>query len=92
MHVGRLRKVYGDDSDKESLELPKNMKYVVRVNERNEIFMPWCIFNGFWWWSFNVSIVDQKSGEEILSWRGRGCQNSSLQKLDNILEELEKAK
>ena len=89
VHVGKLRKVYGDDSDKESLELPRNMKYIVRVNERNELFMPWCIFNGFWWWSFNVSIVEQKTGTEILSWRGRGCQNSSLQKLDNILEELE---
>lgn len=89
VRVGKLRKTYGDDTDKESLELPTNVKYVVRVTEREEIFMPWCIFNGFWWWNFNVSIADQKNGQEILSWRGRGCQNSSLRKLDDILDKLE---
>lgn len=68
----------------------ENVRYVVNVSERNERFAPiWCIFNGFWWWNFNVSIGDQKTGEEIFTWRGRGCQNSSLRKLDDALDELE---
>ena len=93
VRVGRLKKAYADDvSERETLELPRNVKYVVRANESNEIFMPWCIFNGFWWWRFSVSITDQKDGKEILSWRGRGCQNSSLKKLDSILDELETQK
>lgn len=67
-----------------------NANYVVKVNERKETFNPfWCLFNGFWWWNFNVSIADQRTGEEILSWRGRGCANSSLRKLDKLLDELE---
>ena len=47
------------------------------------------MFNGFWWWNFNVSIIDRTNNNEILSWRGRGCQNSSLRKLNDILDELE---
>ncbi|MBN1324662.1 MAG: hypothetical protein JW974_00350 [Alphaproteobacteria bacterium] len=67
-----------------------NARYVVKVSERREFFFPiWCTFNGFWWWNFNVSIADQKTGEEILSWRGRGCANSSLNKLDKVLNQLE---
>lgn len=74
----------------ESYELPSSVKYAVRVDERSEIFRPiWCMFNGFWWWNFNVSIVEQKTGTEILSWRGRGCQNSSLRKLDELLNTME---
>lgn len=65
-------------------------EYVVKVTEKSELFMPWCIFNGLWWWRFNVSIADQRDGREILSWRGRGCQNSSIRKLNEILDELEK--
>ena len=50
----------------------------------------WCIFNGFWWWHFNVSIADNKTGEELLNWSGRGCRNSSIRKLNRYLEKLEK--
>lgn len=90
VRVGKLRKAYADDvSERETLELPGNVKYVVRVSENSEYFMPWCIFNGFWWWRFSVSITDQRDGKEILSWRGRGCQNSSINKLNDILDELE---
>ena len=65
--------------------------YIVRTYERDETFNPfWCPFNGFWWWNFNVSIADQKTGEELMTWRGRGCANSSLRKLNKILDELEK--
>lgn len=64
--------------------------YIVRVYERDETFNPfWCPFNGFWWWNFNVSIADQKTGEEIMTWRGRGCANSSIRKLNAILDKLE---
>lgn len=90
VRIGKLRKTYGTEDEKESLELPGDVRYVVHVDERSEIFMPWwCMFNGVWWWRFSLSITDQKDGREILSWRGRGCQNSSLQKLDKILNELE---
>jgi hypothetical protein len=69
----------------------ENVRYVVNVNERAETLLlsPWCMFNGFWFWNFNVSIGDQKTGEEIFTWRGRGCQNSSMRKLDAALDELE---
>ena len=78
------------DGDIERNDIPHNARYVVKVTERSEKFNPfWCPFNGFWWWNFNVSIADQKSGEEILSWRGRGCANSSVRKLNTILDELE---
>ena len=80
-----------DSIDYDINEVPANTRYVVKVVERREIFMPyWCTFNGFWWWNFNVSIADQKNGEEIMTWRGRGCATSSLQKLDRALDELEK--
>ena len=83
------------DTDFEGIDMDvsdiMNARYVVKVSERTETFMPyWCPFNGFWWWRFNVSIADQKTGEELLAWRGRGCANSSLRKLDRILDELEK--
>ena len=88
VNVGNLKNESSIDVDK--FTVPKNTRYVVRVSEQTETFIPyWCIFNGFWWWRFNVSIADQKTGEEILSWRGRGCQNSSLRKLDRFLDELE---
>jgi hypothetical protein len=77
----------------------ENVRYVVNVNERAEsiiswdtFFMPYCIFNGFWWWNFNVSIGDQKTGEEIFTWRGRGCANSSMRKLEDALDQLEMKK
>lgn len=72
------------------VEIPSNAKYLIRVHERREMFNPfWCPFNGFWWWNFNVSIANQKTGEEIMTWRGRGCADSSLRKLDKILDTLE---
>ena len=61
------------------------------VSERAEKFRPvWCVLNGFWWWNFNLSVVNQQTGEEILAWTGRGCANSTLRKLDRILDKLEK--
>ncbi len=74
----------------DSSSIPKDTRYIVKVSERREKFNPfWCPFNGFWWWNFNMSIADQQTGEELMSWRGRGCQNSSLRMLDDILDEME---
>ena len=70
--------------------VPNKTSYIVRTFNSTESFMPvWCVFNGFWWWNFNLSITAQADGKEILSWRGRGCQNSSLRKLNRFLDELE---
>ncbi|MDR1826479.1 MAG: hypothetical protein LBQ49_02180 [Rickettsiales bacterium] len=66
-------------------------RYVFRVREHNKRFAPlWCMFNGFYFWVFDVSIADQKSGEEILSWSGRGCAYGNLSRLKSIMDELEK--
>lgn len=79
---------YSVDIDKN--QIPKNVKYMVKVSERSELFRPiWCVFNGFWWWRFNVSIADNKTGQELLGWSGRGCANSSVRLLNQILDEME---
>ena len=93
--VGRAKTIRDADDDSVGIDLdttiiPNNAKYVVRVGEYEEDFRPvWCVFNGFWWWHFYVSISDQNSGQEILAWRGRGCANSSTRLLDKILDDLE---
>ncbi len=79
----------GDDINFMSVDIPANVRYVVSVSERREKYSPlFCPFSGFWWWNFNVSIADQKTGQEILAWRGRGCAGGELNKLDKILEKL----
>ncbi len=81
-----------DDSGMEltRVTVPNSAKYVVNVRERREKFNPfWCPFNGFWWWNFNMSISEQKTGIELMTWRGRGCAHSSLRKLNRILDQLE---
>ena len=79
-----------DDGDIQTFTVPQKAQYVVYVKERREFLRPiWCMFNGFWWWNFNLSITNKNTGTEILSWRGRGCANSSLRKLNDILDELE---
>lgn len=66
-------------------------KYIVFISESVNKFRPvWCSLNGFWWLRFNVSIADNTTGEELLHWTGRGCANSTLRKLDRILDKLEK--
>lgn len=75
----------------EFFEIPESAQYVMRISENSERFRPiWCAFNGFWWWRFYVSIVEQQTGDEILIWTGRGCANSTLRKMNRILDELEK--
>jgi len=66
-------------------------RYIVQISEASQTFAPWwCMFNGYWWWRFNVSIADNKTSKEILGWSGRGCANSSLRKLHDALDELER--
>ena len=66
-------------------------KYLVFISESVNKFRPvWCSLNGFWWLRFNVSITDNATGQELLHWTGRGCANSTLRKLDRILDKLEK--
>ena len=80
-----------ENIDRDKTKIPSDAKYVAKVSERNETFRPvWCALNGFWWWNFNVSIAEQKSGTEIMTWRGRGCANSSIRMLNRILDKLEK--
>ncbi|MDR0967456.1 MAG: hypothetical protein LBL75_01325 [Rickettsiales bacterium] len=93
----RIVDVDSDDFDITALDMDvsdvMNARYIVKVSERKEKFAwYWCPFNGWWWWNFNVSIADQKTGTEIMSWRGRGCANSSMRKLDRILDDLESQK
>lgn len=89
--VGRAtRHAETDDLVFESDSIPNNARYIIKVTERREMFRPiWCALNGFWWWNFNVSIADQKTQQEIMTWRGRGCANSSVRKLNTILDEME---
>lgn len=87
--VGRFKKS-GNGGLTETYEVSNNIRYYVRVNERKEILRPlWCMFNGFWWWNFEITIQDRQNSSEILSWRGRGCANSSVRKLNHILQEME---
>ena len=87
--VGKLVRV-SEISGNEMYQIPNNAKYAVNVKERSETLRPiWCAFNGFWWWNFNVSVINRTNNEEILSWRGRGCANSSIKKLNEIFDELE---
>ncbi|MFQ6778350.1 MAG: hypothetical protein ACLRFI_03600 [Alphaproteobacteria bacterium] len=94
VRVGKLKNASSNENfDMETNYIPNKNVYVVKVVEKAEIFNPfWCIFNGFWWWRFNVSIADQNTGQELMSWRGRGCANSSIKKLENILNQMEMKK
>lgn len=91
---GSFGKVYDISEDAEiatfGAQISENSRYVIQVGERKPLFHPiWCLFNGFWWLRFNISIVDNKTGKEILGWAGRGCVDSSLRKLDKILDKME---
>lgn len=91
IHVGQLKSVRERSySDLEIYSESKDIRYSVIIDEKSAILHPiWCAFNGFWWWRFSLAISDRKTGTEILSWRGRGCANSSLRKLNDVLDELE---
>ncbi|MBQ0013490.1 MAG: hypothetical protein KBS86_02910 [Proteobacteria bacterium] len=65
-------------------------RYIITINEKEPTLKPiWCVFNGFWWWRFNLSIADNETGQEILAWRGRMCANSAIRKLNRLLDDME---
>jgi len=72
---------------------PMNARYMVRVSEDNDIWLdPLCMltFQGAEWWRFNVSIADQKTGEELLAWTSRGCSRPAIRRFRSLMSELEK--
>ena len=77
-------------TDFESYEFPNDARYLLKISEHSEKFRPiWCALNGFWWWRFNASLVNQETQTEVMAWTGRGCANSTMRKFDNILDQLE---
>ncbi|MDR2685968.1 MAG: hypothetical protein LBB23_04315 [Rickettsiales bacterium] len=64
-------------------------RYAVRIEEGGRWLNPVCLFNGFWYWSFNASISDNQTGKELLSWNARGCQGYVLRRLEDYLDKLE---
>jgi hypothetical protein len=88
--VGKLiKKAEGSSMEIETIEF--KARYVVSVSEKDPSFSPiLCFMNGFYWWNFYVSIRDQKTEREILSWTARGCSGTMMGKLDRYLEELER--
>ena len=79
----------GEDSIISETDIGK-ARYLVSVKERTESFRPiWCALNGIWWTNFTVSIADNTTGHELLHWNGRGCVDSSVRKLNAILDKLE---
>ena len=92
LNIGRLKHV-SEIKQTEIYQITNDSKYAVNVEESKETLRPiWCIFNGFWWWTFNVSIIERENNNELLSWRGRGCANSSIRRLNKYLDELEMEK
>ena len=65
-------------------------RYIVLIKEtKNKLRPIWCSLNGFWWSDFNMSIADNVTGKELLHWSGHGCINSSVKKLEQILDKME---
>ncbi len=88
----KSREYYNDDNELEieTATIPSNARYYVKVRERREYIRPiWCALNGFWWWNFNISVADQETGRELMTWRGRGCADSSMRLLRRTLDKLE---
>jgi hypothetical protein len=80
-----------EEFDLDISNLPKDARYVVSVKEKTPSFSPViCLFGGFNWWRFTVSIADQKTGEELLAWTGMGCANGALRRLNRLMDKLEK--
>ena len=93
--VGKLKgETFAERNDDDiviSKEDAMGARYILRTRERGKSFAPiLCAFGGFYWWTFDVSISDQKTGEELLSWTGRGCANGNLARLEKIMDKIEK--
>lgn len=79
----------GTESIISSADITK-ARYIVFIQEAQNKFRPiWCSLNGFWWSKFNISIADNTTGKELLHWTGRGCVDSSIRKLEQILDKME---
>ncbi len=76
--------------ESETFYVPGDARYILKVSETRDKFRPaQCLFNGFWWWRYSVSLVDQKAGKELLSWSGRSCSNTAVRRFNKILDQLE---
>lgn len=89
--------ISGDKDGRVSTTTIDGARYVATVNEfdvgdymRILGRFPVCIFNGWKWVDFNVSIADNETGEEILYWSGMGCKGNVRSNLIDVLDELEK--
>jgi hypothetical protein len=88
--VGKNKGVGSNEDSSWSNDDPLGAKYVIKVQEKIPDFSPLvCLFGGFYWWHFNVSIADQKTGEELLAWTGRGCQGNAIRRLRRLMDKLE---
>jgi hypothetical protein len=86
----RATSIQGEDDLSFENSDTMNAKYIIKVQEAKPSFSPIiCVFNGFYWWNFNVSIADQKTGQELLAWAGKGCANASLRRLRHLMDKLE---
>jgi len=72
-------------------------KYRTTVRESSTgtsafLMTPICIItlNGFHFWQFNISIADQKTGEELLAWSGMGCSNWQMRRFRRLMNQLER--
>lgn len=75
--------------NKSAKDVDKTPTYFLGISARSSGVWPvWCVFNGFNHWDFDMHIIDNETGQEIFTWSGFGCQNSSLRKLDRALDEL----
>lgn len=91
--VGEKRRTAGttyiESSAPESV-MRDRARYVVSVKERRELFAPIpCLFHGLWWWKYDVSISDNKTGTEILNWSSRNCAGLAEWRFNNYLDKLE---
>lgn len=89
----RANRILDDESglSDDYARIPSNVNYVVTIKERGQSFQPlWCFFNGFWWLKYDMSIIDNRDGRELLLWTGMGCLNSTMRKWNRALNGLEK--
>ncbi len=88
--------IQGDKEGRVSTTTINGARYIATVNEYDVgqymryIGRPLCMFNGWKWVDFNVSIADNETGKEILYWSGMGCKGTVKSNITEVLDELEK--
>lgn len=94
--VENINYVYSEPSAIVSTTKLNGARYVATIQENPVspymivLGRPICMFNGWKWWDFSVSIADNQTGKEILNWSGMGCKGTTISKLEDLLDELEK--